>query len=217
MSKKNHRKVSGNPLYAKEKIRYRIRFEKALILSLILTILLFVLFRRIPKQRNREFLSKGYSFFSLDIVPATSQTGAPPPPVLPEVPIPTENEYLPEDETIEETKLNLTEGIPLFDTAGDRGEGINSGGIGLRPIKDVIPEYPKKERRKGIEGVVELKILVNSKGKVDSVVVLQNTTKSKILEKAAIQAAYKSLYLPAKKNGKKISIWIRRPYRFERR
>ncbi len=217
MSGENPKKITGEPLYKREKVRYRVRFEKALILSLVFTILLFGLFRRIPRQRNRKFEIKGYSFFSMDIVPATTQTGAPQPPALPEVPIPTEDEYLPEDETIEETKLNLTEGIPLFDAIGDRGEGMGSGGMGLRPIKEVIPEYPKKERRKGVEGVVELKILVNSKGEVDSVVVLQNTTKSKVLEKAAIQAAYKSLYLPAKRNGKKISLWIRRPYRFERK
>ena len=100
MSGENPKKITGEPLYKREKVRYQIRFEKALILSLIFMILLFVIFRRIPMQRNKELFPKAYSFFSLDVVPATSQVGVPPPPALPEVPIPTENEYLPEDETI---------------------------------------------------------------------------------------------------------------------
>ena len=69
-------------------------------------------------------------------------------------------------------------------------------------------------RKKGIEGVVMLSLYVNSTGSVDSVEVLQNTSRNKRLERYAIHAAYSSRYVPAKRDGNKIACWIQRRYEF---
>ena len=152
----------------------------------------------------------------MEMIPQTRQGGGlSRPPTLPQVPIPTEDEYIPDDETIEITRFDLFEDIPLFDGVGGGG---GYRGIGRpRPIREVIPEYPNAERKKGVEGVVILEIFVNAEGRVDSVRVLSNTTRSKRLELSAIEAAYKSLYVPAKRDGRNVPIWIQRPYRFERK
>lgn len=201
--------------YERERAVYGVRFEKALVITLGCTILMFGLFRRVPRDGPRERRIVAFSTTTLDMVPITSHGGIPRPPNLPQVPIPTEDEYLPEDETIEVTKLDLMEGIPVFEGDGSGEVRSGLGAMGARPVRDVLPEYPEEERREGVEGVVELAILVNPAGEVDSVRVLRNTTQSRRLERAAVQAAYKSRYLPEQKDGKGVFRWIRRPYRFE--
>lgn len=214
-------KVTRDGAAGKEKAEYRIRLEQALMFILGIMISLFILSRRIPYRQKKEWGLGVFSVLSIDMMPATTQGGILRPPTLPKVPVPSEDEYLPEDETIDSTRLNILEGIGLFDGegiigGGGRGSGFG-GGMGPRPIGDVIPEYPEEEMKRGVEGVVELAILVNDMGRVDSVQVLTNTTLSKSLERAAIQAAYRSRYLPARRDGRRISRWIRRPYRFERK
>jgi len=208
-----------------EKASYRVRFEQALVVVLSVMIILFILSKRIPYRPFQRVQSIGFSTLSIeDLIPATRQGGGlPRPPSLPQVPIPSEDEFLPEDETIESTQLNVLQEIPIFDGDGT-GSGVSGGdgfgyggGMGARPIRDVIPEYPAEERKQGVEGVVELAILVNEMGHVDSIRVLLNTTRSKRLEKSAIQAAMKSQYMPPRHQGKRVSRWIRRPYRFERK
>ncbi len=195
---------------------YRIRYEKGLIISLAVMIAFFGFFKK-RETYIRQYRPAPLTVFELDFVPPTSQNAISRPPSLPRVPVPSEDEYLPEDETIELTMLDLSEDIPLFDGFGGEGEASPYGGMGPRPVKEVIPGYAKEERDRGVEGVIELMILVNSRGTVDSVKVVVNSTSSTRLERAAVDAAYKSAYVPASRDGKKISRWIRRPYRFERR
>lgn len=210
-------KMPGDSVGGAERRRYRVRLEKALVLSLTALTLLFGISRRMPQRKKRVAVFSGSSLASVDLTPITQQGGIPRPPTLPQIPIPTEDEFLPEDETIEETTLEILENIPLFDGFG-RGTGFEgSGGFGPRPIREVIPEYSKEERNRGAQGVVELYILVNSEGYVDSVRVLVNTTTSRILEQAAIRAAKMSQYVPATRDGRNVARWIRRPYRFEGR
>ena len=201
--------------YGQEKASYRTRLEKGLIISLSLMILMFLASRRIPQKPKKVWTLSSLTTVALDVTPRTTHGGMPRPPTLPQVPILTEDEYLPEDETIELTQLNVSEDIPLFDGFGSGGGGTYLGPARPRPIKEVIPEYPDSERKQGIEGVVVLEILVNEWGKVDSVRVVHNNTQSRRLERSAIEAAYKSKYMPATRDGRKVPIWIQRPYRFE--
>lgn len=200
--------------YAREKNRYRIYFERALISTLGCMIVLFTVSHRIPKRNRKYDFVPGFSTMNIDMVPATRHGGMPRPPDLPQVPIPVEDEYLPEDETIDLFEFDPNEGISLFDGLGTMPEAGGAGGLGLRPIREVIPEYPNDLRKKGIEGVVMLSLYVNPTGSVDSVEVLQNTSRNKRLERYAIHAAYSSRYVPAKRDGKKIACWIQRRYEF---
>jgi len=123
-----------------EKARYRIRFEKALICSLLCTILLFLLFRRFPVQSITQKVMI-LSIFTTNMIPVTSQGGGSMRrPALPQVPIPSEDETLPEYETIELTDLDLREGIPFADGTG-AGDGMFGGsgtGYGVREDLDPV-------------------------------------------------------------------------------
>ena len=65
------------------------------------------------------------------------------------------------------------------------GNGSGSGyDVQPRPVWEVMPEYPERERKQGVMGLVELDLLVNIKGLVDSVRVVKNETSNKNLESA---------------------------------
>ena len=210
-------KLPENGANSKEKLSYRLRLEKGIIISLCIMIALFSVSRRISRKRFPGNYTIVYSDFFLEVTPQTSRSGTPYKPSLPSVPIPAEDELIPEYQTIEYTDLNLNEGVFIFDGFGNESPGKGRGGIGPRPIREVIPEYPEEERKKKVGGIIELAINVNYNGNVDSVRVKFITTGSKRLERSAVEAAYKSRYRPARRGGKQVSIWIQRQYRFERR
>ena len=98
-----------------------------------------------------------------------------------------------------------------------RGSGIGSGyeiEIQPQPIWEVMQEYPEAEKKKGIKGLVELDLLVNSEGLVDSVRVVRNETLNGNLELSAIRAARGSRYLPVRIDGKAIAVWFHKTYSF---
>jgi|TARA_B110000908_G_scaffold147094_1_gene178513 protein TonB len=67
------------------------------------------------------------------------------------------------------------------------------------PIRKSMPSYPRTLRRKGIEGVVKLTLIIDPNGKVASATIRQSSGHSSF-DKAAIRAAKKWRYSPAK-NG----------------
>ena len=101
-------------------------------------------------------------------VPRTRQTRRQPPPPKPTVPVPSDDETIPDDVTIEETDLKYT---TIFDF--EIGDAPAFAGIKItppRPIAWVFPEYPDEEKKRGAQGVVKLSIHIDEKGKVTEVV-----------------------------------------------
>jgi TonB family protein len=98
-----------------------------------------------------------------------------------------------------------------------KGSGIGSGyeiEIQPQPIWEVVQEYPEQEKKRGIRGLVELDLLVNADGLVDSVRVVRNETLNKNLELSAIRAARGSRYLPVMIDGKPSAVWFHKLYSF---
>lgn len=149
----------------------------------------------------------------IENIPATRQVHRNPPPPKPTIPVPTDEESIPEDITIEETTLKYT------NTFDDTPEGIPGiTGISLsppKPIAWVFPEYPEEEKKKGVRGIVKLSLHIDEKGKVIEVIVLENTTESEKCAQAAIEAAYGSRFFPAREGNKPVSYWLSQPYRFD--
>lgn len=189
----------------KELAESRRCFEKGLILTLVGVILVFGLSRRIPFRDGKRSGINAYVILTVDMVPVTRQGRVPLVPALPQVPIATEDEYLPVDETIETTELELFEDVPSFTETNEDflvGEGI--------------PVYQKKDNDapKVVAGVVELNILVNEFGQVDSVRVLRNTTRSEDYEAQAIKTAYRTRYVIEDKKQQERH-WIQRTFYFD--
>ncbi|MBC8184497.1 energy transducer TonB [candidate division KSB1 bacterium] len=200
------------PKYQKEEARlnYQTNVEKATIVALILVILLFLFFPTFDLTR-KEDSEVVFTSLSIEDIPLTRQGTRRKPPPKPAVPIPSDDDLIPEDLTIEETDLN-------FDLASEQlGPGVLSGRPAIfqpRPVFEVIPEYPQELQKKGIEGFVKLHLHVDKAGRVIKAIVLENTTNSKVCANASLSAALKCRYIPAKSSGKAVDIWINRTYTF---
>lgn len=79
-------------------------------------------------------------------------------------------------------------------------------------VRNIVPEYPEMARRAGIEGTVTLKVLVNEKGAVDSVEVVDGPP---VFRKNSVQAAKSTVFKPAKYNDRAVACWVIMPFRFK--
>lgn len=160
----------------------------------------------------------------LQNIPETRQTVSVPSPLKPSLPsgapIETLEDITPENITIEDTNLKpqgITPQIaPLSvpGTAQEEKEIFEYYDVEEVPVrvKNIVPEYPEMAQRAGIEGSITLKVLVNKKGDVDSVEVIDGPS---VFRKAAVEAAKATKFKPAKYNDKTVSCWVIMPFKFK--
>lgn len=192
---------------------YELRLRVALIGSLFLTIMLIVAALHIPFGNPHSQLPTVTTIAVVPDIAPTVQGSPARSPSRPKVPVPVPMEDLPEVIPVDEFKVSLEE----FDAGmgmGGTGRQTSLPGAGNpRPIVEVIPAYPDRLRKQGVAGLVELGLLVNQDGMVDSVWVLRNTTSNQELEHLAIDAAFRSKYMPLASRGK-MALRVVRQYEF---
>lgn len=98
------------------------------------------------------------------------------------------------------------------------GDGVGDGkGVAVTPprvLKKVDPRYPPIAKKNDIEGTVYVKILVDKSGKVENAYVSRSSGNG-ALDEAAVEAAYKWKFTPAKdKYGENSRCYITMPIRF---
>ena len=76
----------------------------------------------------------------------------------------------------------------------------------------VEPVYPPEERARGIEGTVRLEVLIDARGKVRRVRVLE--APSKALALAAVAALKESRFRPGMIQDTPVPVRVNIPYRF---
>lgn len=187
--------------FSDEKRQYKLRMEKSLVMVLAGHIILLTLSRKLPERPKRNIKLPRLIAVTSEIVPMTRRGNIPLPPSRPQVPIPTEDEYLPEDETIETTDLTYDDFIPQ-DAVPDDGTVYST------KFKEVEEEEPQVK-----SGNVTLSIFVNAFGHVDTVRVVSNTTNSKRFEEDMINKAYRTRYRFQKAEAR----WIEQTYPFEKK
>ncbi|MCP4566642.1 MAG: energy transducer TonB [FCB group bacterium] len=74
-------------------------------------------------------------------------------------------------------------------------------------ISKVKPEYPAEAKKKGLEGVVTLAIMVDAKGKVTELKV-KSSSGIEAMDKAAIKAGWATNYKPAIQEGQPVATWV---------
>lgn len=74
------------------------------------------------------------------------------------------------------------------------------------------PDYPEAAKQHKIRGVVVLRAVFSSTGKVTQIIVVKDLPHG--LTESAIQAARKIKFIPAKKDGKNVSMWMLLEYNF---
>ncbi len=77
------------------------------------------------------------------------------------------------------------------------------------------PIYPDSAKNLKIEGTVWVKALVDENGKVLKAKIAKCLTKDLGFEKAALDAAYKCEFTPAKKGDKAVPVWVTYSVKFE--
>ncbi len=189
----------GHPIY----------LERSLVISLLLFIAVFEIFKHAPNPRQKLNQIKMPECLYVENVPVTRQKSFAPRPSRPVVSIPTEEANVPENITIAQSIYLNASGV----SAADIREGERSL-IPPRPVAEVWPAYPKEERKRGIEGEIELALQVDTTGQVVRVLTLKNTTKSERCKKAAIEAAYKTRFLPGRQGNKSVTAWVNKTYKF---
>ncbi|MEO0367870.1 MAG: energy transducer TonB, partial [Pseudomonadota bacterium] len=81
----------------------------------------------------------------------------------------------------------------------ERPERTSTNIVPAKPILRGPPKYPFRARKLAIDGLVELSMIVTPEGEVQSVVTVRSS--DEMFEKAAISAAQKYEFEPAKRNG----------------
>ena len=76
------------------------------------------------------------------------------------------------------------------------------------------PKYPSLARDAGIEGTVAIKVLVSEEGKVIDAVVLSSDV-TPAMEKAALAAAWKCRFRPAKQRTVPVRAHVMIPFQFQ--
>ena len=201
------------------KLRARKVFEVCLVLSLMAHLVMFLSFK--------EFKSRGFDIdesektLEMEEIPETEQIKPPPPPAAPSVPVESEDEELMDDITIEDTDvLNFTafdeappppteeEEIPDFLPLEDQHKIIG----GIEAIQKLI-KYPEIAVKAGIQGRVQIKVLVNEQGKpVDFKKIITLGTSG--CADAAIAAIKQVRFIPAKQRGRPVKFWMQIPIKF---
>ncbi len=186
-------------------------FYSGLLFVLIVFTGLAYFFQR-GDSKQYYYIPENYPI-SIEQIPETriSNNLPPPPPKKPVVPVESDIEEIFEELVWEMETLDY---VDLPDMPPHPGK---LGGIGQtpRPLFESWPEYPDSEIKKGHSGVVEVNVWIDEKGKVTKVEVVKNTTNSDLLERIAVESAYKTVYLPAKDTfNKPIPAVTPKTYRF---
>lgn len=100
---------------------------------------------------------------------------------------------------------------PDFDFSGE----FESGDIDnmLRPLSKVPPPYPFRARRMGIEGWVRIRFLINKKGNVEIVNVIEAAPKN-VFEDSVRQSVLRWRFTPGMIEGEPVKTWVATTVKF---
>ena len=186
-----------------ERLNHVKRMELGLIGALALLVVLFV---SLPKRQGMPSPQRHRQDMRLDsyeLPPPVRLASRVAPPALPQVPLVSEDESLPTEASIEESVLNLNE--PLIQDVPEMATDI-----GL-PVLDSRPRGPVNPERRVQAGSIELALLIDSYGRVDSLYVIKNPSGNQKALDTAIRTAYRTRYVDECSTEKGMK-WIRRKF-----
>ena len=78
-------------------------------------------------------------------------------------------------------------------------------------LKKVAPAYPELARKAQVEGVVVVKILIDTNGDIEDAQIFKSIP---MLDRAAIDAAMKFKFTPGKQRDRFVKVWMKLPFKF---
>jgi protein TonB len=91
--------------------------------------------------------------------------------------------------------------------------GVDQDPVPVQKLMDLVV-YPEIAKRAGLEGKVTLRGLVDVDGKVKKVIV-DKSSGSDALDKAATEALMKARFTPATASGHPVKVWFQAPFSFK--
>jgi len=197
-----------NPL----KKRYDIVVRITALIGVGLVISNFLLFPRFGNSIEFENVEQ-VIIENIDI-PQTQQIDNTPPPARPSIPVPSDDEDIAEDLTLDELDFDDFSNLdaPPPPPSGPKVVFIpyDDPPVAMSPIR---PVYPEIAQEAGIEGVVIVQAFIDEKGRVKETLILKGVPNTG-LDEAAMEAIKKTRFRPAKQRERSVGVWISIPVNF---
>ncbi len=194
------------------KMMYGVYIRVGMFSSIIIFILLFLF---VPYAEPEPYKLKKEIVTMVEEISAQIEKFEEPPPVeRPKVAVEAESEVAEEAvETIATTEFqeDLIRTMPT----GPEIEIVPYYKVEVKPkpINIPTPQYPDLARRAGIEGNTVVKALVEIDGSIIEAKILKSSG-NQMLDQAALAAARKAKFTPAKQRDKFVRVWVSIPIKF---
>ena len=192
---------------------YPVNVRLAGLLGIVLVIIIFIIFPRFLPSVEFENVDQ-IIIENIDI-PQTQQIENTPPPARPSIPVPSDDEDIADDLTLDELDFDDFSSLdaPPPPPSGPRVVFIpyDDPPVALSPIR---PTYPEIAQEAGIEGVVIVQAFIDKKGRVKETLILKGVPNTG-LDEAAMEAIRKTRFRPAKQRERAVGVWISIPVNFK--
>ncbi len=197
-----------NPL----KNKYPIIIRLTTFIGILLIILNFLIFPRFINKLTFESVDQ-LIIENIDI-PQTQQIDNTPPPARPSIPVPSDDEDIAEDLTLDELDFDDFSNMdaPPPPPSGPKVVFIpyDDPPVAMTTIR---PVYPEIAQEAGIEGVIVVQAFIDEKGRVKETLILKGVPNTG-LDEAAMDAIRKTRFRPAKQRERAVGVWISIPVNF---
>jgi len=193
------------------RLKYKKTLEQSTIIALGFLTLMFFSFQKYDGGFELPDAEK-LVIESIEI-PPTQQVQKPPPPSRPSIPVESEDDDLLDDVTIEETEIDLSDIMDAPPPPPNDDEVFEFFAVSEKPVlkHKETPKYPDLARRAGIEGRVTVMVTISKTGNVLDAAILRSVP---MLDEAAIAAAKKCTFKPAKQRDKFVKVKMSIPFDF---
>ncbi|MEE3204558.1 MAG: TonB family protein [Candidatus Neomarinimicrobiota bacterium] len=192
---------------------YPVNVRLAGLVGITLVIIIFIIFPRFLASMEFEDVDQ-IIIENIDI-PQTQQIDNTPPPARPSIPVPSDDEDIADDLTLDELDFDDFSSLdaPPPPPSGPRVVFIpyDDPPVALSPIR---PTYPEIAQEAGIEGVVIVQAFIDKKGRVKETLILKGVPNTG-LDEAAMEAIRKTRFRPAKQRERAVGVWISIPVNFK--
>ena len=198
-----------NPL----KVKYPIVIRVTVLIGIGLIITNFLLFPRFGN--NLEFEDVDQVIIENIDIPQTQQIDNTPPPARPSIPVPSDDEDIADDLTLDELDFDDFSNLdaPPPPPSGPKVVFIPYDDP-PQPMTSIRPQNPEIAQEAGIEGVVVVQAFIDKKGRVKETLILKGVPNTG-LDEAAMEAIRKTRFKPAKQRERAVGVWISIPVNFK--
>jgi len=195
------------------KLKYKKALEAGSVFSLIIMIGIFFSFKTF--ESSLELPEQPDITIETIEIPQTQQFQKPPPPSKPSIPVEAEDDEMLDDVTIEDTDVSFEpmEELPP-PPPPEEDEVFEFFAVSEKPVilHKETPIYPDLARKAGIEGIVVVTVTIGKDGSVEDAKIFKSLP---MLDEAAIAAAKKCKFKPAKQRDKFVKVKMNIPFHFK--